>query len=167
MIDDADFPDDEDCVFSIDFGYTNDPTCIIKQVLIGNTLFVKEIAYETGLPPKSIVQILRANGFTNTTPLYCEHDPDMIKGLRLAGVKNALPARKGAGSINAGIELLHTFDVKYTCGSQNLHRERSLYVWETDKVTGSLTNIPVGNNNHSFDAIRYGAYTKYLRNRRA
>lgn len=162
MIDDEDFPDDEDFVFSCDFGYTNDPSALIKMCKIGNTLFVKELAYEPGLSPKGFYQILKANGYKEEMPLYCEHDPDMIRQLRNVGITYATFARKGQGSVNSGIELLKKYDVKYTCSSKNLHRERGLYVWETDKVTGKLTNIPVDRNNHTFDAIRYGAYTRYL-----
>lgn len=161
MIDDGDFPD-EDCIFSIDYGYTNDPTALIKQVLIGETLFVKELAYEVGLPPKNIVQILKANGYTKEQPLYSEHDGDMIKALRNLGI-TVFPARKGQGSVNAGIELLKQWNVKYTASSRNLHKERGKYIWEPDKKTGKLTNIPIDSNNHCFDAIRYGAYSRYLR----
>ena len=162
MIDDTVFPD-EDSIFSVDFGYTNDPTAVMKVVLVGETLYVKELAYETGMSAHAIRQVLMANGFAKTSALYCEHDPDMIRQLRNCGVDNAFPARKGQGSINAGIELLKKYKVKYTASSRNLHRERGLYIWETDKVTGKLTNIPVEINNHTFDAIRYGVYTKYLR----
>ncbi len=166
MIDDDDFPkhDEVDWVYSIDFGYTIDPTCIIKQTLVGNTLFVKELAYEAGLPSPNIIQILKGEGWKyDTDPLYCEHDADMIKDLRKHGAIYADFARKGNGSVNAGIRLLKTFNVKYSCSSKNIHRERSLYVWEKDKITGKTLNIPVDANNHTFDAIRYGAYTKYLR----
>src|ERR1035437_7998490 len=162
MIDDCDFPKDEDFIYSVDFGYTNDPTAIIKQVKIGNTLFVKELAYESGLAPKSIREILLANGYTENMPLLCEHDPDMIRALRNIGI-TAMPARKGQGSVNAGIELLNTYDVKYTCSSANINKERGMYVWMEDNKTGKLTNIPVDNNNHTFDAIRYGVYTMYLK----
>ena len=163
MIDDDIFPVDEDWIFSVDFGYTNDPTAIIKQCLIGNTLFIKELAYEPGLPPISIRNILLANGYVRgISPLFCEHDPDMIRALRKLDL-TALPARKGQGSVNAGIELLHQYDVKYSCSSRNLHKERGMYVWEVEKDTGKITNIPVDNNNHCFDAIRYGAYSRYLR----
>lgn len=164
MIEDELFPKDSDYdfVFSVDFGYTNDPTAIIKQVKIGNTLFVKELSYEPGLSPISQMNILMANGYDTHMPVYCDHDPDGIKALRKLGA-TAMPARKGQGSINAGIELLKGYNVKYTASSQNLHRERSKYIWETDKKTGKVTNIPVDHNNHCFDAIRYGAYTRYLK----
>lgn len=165
IIDDADFPKDkdEDWIYSIDFGYTNDPTAIVKICKIGNNLFIKELAYETGLSPKSIRQILVGNGYKESMPLYCEHDPEMVRLLRNLGVQ-AFLARKGQGSINAGIELINTYDVKYSSSSKNLHRERGMYIWSTEKDTGRMTNIPVDSNNHLMDAIRYGIFTKYLRN---
>ena len=165
MIDDSEFPpDDGSEVYCVDFGYTIDPTALFKLKLVGNTLFAKELAYEPGLPAVSIVQILLANGFRpDEMELYCEHDPDMISDLRKYGATFATFARKGTGSIKAGIELLKRYKVKYTHLSRNLHRERSMYVWITDKVTGKLTNVPIDSNNHCFDAIRYGAYSRYLR----
>lgn len=163
MIDEADFPQDEDYVFGIDFGYTNDPTAIVKICRVANTIYIKECAYETGLAPISIYQILIANGFNNNCDLFCEHDPDMVFALRHAGLPNADLARKGQGSVNRGIELLNEHKVVYTNNSTNLHRERSMYIWDTDKVTGKQINKPVDRNNHLMDAIRYAAYTKYLR----
>lgn len=165
VVDEGDFPKDEevDWIYSIDFGYTNDPTAIVKVAKVANTLFIKELAYETGLSPVSIRQILLANGYKDSMPLYCEHDADMVRLLRNLGIQ-ALLARKGQGSVNAGIELLNTFDVKYSHLSKNLHRERGMYIWETEKGTGRMTNIPVDRDNHLMDAIRYGVYTKYLRN---
>jgi phage terminase large subunit len=163
VIDDADFPKDkeQDWIFSIDFGYTNDPTAIVKICKIGGTIFIKELAYEAGLAPLTIKQILTANGYKESMPLYCEHDPDMVRLLRNLGVQ-AFLARKGQGSINAGIELINSFEVKYPASSRNIHRERGMYIWEEDEM-GKPTNIPVDRNNHLMDACRYGIYTKYLR----
>lgn len=169
-IDEADFPKDkdQDWIYSIDFGYTNDPTAIVKICKVGNTLFIKELAYETAMSEQAIRTVLLANGYNDNMPLYCEHDPDMIAALRNIGIL-AMPARKGQGSINAGIKLINTYDVKYPHTSQNLHRERGLYIWEVDEthiVDGQpkTTNIPVDRNNHLCDAVRYGVYTKFLRN---
>lgn len=164
IIDDAEFPKDIDVdwIFSIDFGYTNDPTAIVKICKVANTLFIKELAYEPGMSPIAIQQILQANGYKASMPLYCEHDNDMVALLRNLGIA-AFLARKGQGSVNAGIELINQYEVRYTSSSQNLHRERGLYIWDTEKGTGKLTNDPVDRNNHLMDACRYGIYTKYLR----
>ena len=162
MVDDLDFPRDQDWIYSIDYGYTVDPTAIMKQCRIGQTIFIKELGYETGLSPNSIKSILVADGFGQEDVLYSEHDPDMIKALRNLNMKVA-PARKGKGSVSAGIELLNQYKVKYSSSSQNLKRELSLYVWETERDTGKSINVPIDKNNHAIDATRYGAYTKYLR----
>ena len=162
MIDESEMPIDIDWVYSIDFGYTVDPTAIIKQCKIGETLYIKELAYESGIPPKDIKQILIGEGFKGEDILYCEHDPDMIRILRNLGI-NATFARKGQGSVNAGIQLLNTYKIKYSNLSKNLKKELGLYIWEVDKVNGKLMNTPVDRNNHALDAVRYGAYTKFLR----
>lgn len=166
MIDEDEFPVNQEWIWSIDYGYTVDPTAIMKMCKIGNSLFVKELCYEPGLGKMEIKNILLANGYRTggSDILYSEHDGDMIKNLRNAGL-TVLPARKGQGSVNAGITMLKKdFNgVFYSSNSQNLHRERSRYVWETDKKSGKMLNVPVDNNNHCFDAIRYGVYSKFLR----
>ena len=168
-IDEADFPksNEQEWIFSIDFGYTNDPTAIVKICKIANTLFIKELAYETAMSERKIKDIIVANGYNDNMPLYCEHDTDMIAALRNIGVL-AMPARKGQGSINAGIKLIKSYQVKYPHTSRNLHMERGLYIWEVDEthiVDGKpkTTNIPVDRSNHLMDACRYGVYTKFLR----
>lgn len=163
IIDDNEYPEDEEQIFSIDFGYTNDPTVIIKQCKKRDTIYVKELCYRPGLPPMDIASILMENGYNEDyTPFYCEHDPDMVRALRNLGLQ-CLPARKGAGSIKAGIELLKRHKVKYTHSSSNISKEREKYVWIKDKATGEDTNIPLDQFNHTFDAIRYGAYSRYLK----
>lgn len=163
MIDQDDFPNSVEPFFGIDFGYTVDPTAIMKCAKIGNTLFVDELCYKTGMSEYDIIAILRANGYRNDMPVYCDHDPEMIRQIRNAGVPYAFPARKGQGSISAGINLLKQMRVKYTNTSQNLHRDIGLYTWTKDKLTGDLINIPVDHNNHAFDAIRYAIFTPHLR----
>lgn len=164
MIEDWQFPPDDGTeVFCIDFGYTNDPTAVMKIKLVAGTLFVKELGYETGMPAQTIRQLLISNGYTEDHLCYCEHDPDMIRQLRNLGIYNALPARKGQGSVNAGIKLLQEYKVFYTSSSKNVHRERGKYIWITDDKTGKLTNVPIDQDNHTFDAIRYGAYSRYLK----
>jgi phage terminase large subunit len=162
MIEDSDYPTDEEYTFGIDFGYENDPTAIVKICKVANTLFIKELAYEPGLPVITQAQLLRANGYTEYTSCFCEHDPDQIRALRMHGIRAEM-ARKGPGSVNAGIKQLKTYNVKYTASSQNLKREQGSYIWLTDNKTGDITSIPIDKWNHAMDATRYAAYTKFLR----
>jgi phage terminase large subunit len=163
-IPDSQYPWDEPCFGGLDFGYTNDPTAAVRISRIGETLYVHEIAYTPAITPANIKQLFFSNGFTGSSPIYCEHDPDQVSQLRRLQVL-ALPARKGQGSINAGIQKLKEFKVYYTASSTNLDNERSRYKWITDPTTGRPTNTPIDNFNHLMDAIRYGAYTHYFSGR--
>lgn len=167
MIDDNQFPTlqvADEYIFGVDFGYTNDPTAIMKMCKVADTIYVKELAYEPGMSPHEIKTILETNGWTRNMKVYCDHDPEMVKDMRNIGIAYAELARKGPGSVNNGIVLLNKhYKVKYTHSSRNLHRERGLYVFDKDKNTGNILNTPIDAHNHCFDAIRYGVYTKYLR----
>lgn len=167
MIDDDKYPTlsiADEYIFGVDFGYTNDPTAIVKICKVAGAIYVKELAYEPGMSPHEILQVLQSNGWNKEMKVYCDHDPDMVKDMRNVGIRYAELARKGQGSVNAGILLLNKhYKVYYTNSSRNLHRERGLYVFQKDDKTGKLLNQPVDAHNHCFDAIRYGVYTKYLR----
>ncbi|MES2593137.1 MAG: terminase family protein [Bacteroidota bacterium] len=161
MIKDEDFPD-IDFFGGLDFGYTNDPTAGVKIAVVGNNVFIHELCYLPGIAPIQMKEIFKANGFTESTHVYCEHDPEQISQLRRLKVM-ALMARKGNGSIKAGILKLNEYNVFYTESSKNLHIEKTKYMWEIDKVTGKPTNEPQSGFDHLMDAIRYGVYTKFYR----
>lgn len=156
------FPDD-DFIVGIDFGYTNDPTAIVKVAWGGENIYVQELAYAPGIPAKEIVQILKANGVKEReTRIYCEHDPDMISQLTQLRMLS-IPARKGQGSINAGIMKLKEYHVYYTNDSGNLDNELSRYMWAMDKNTGKPTNTPAPGFDHLIDATRYAVYSHFYR----
>lgn len=146
----------------LDFGYTNDPTAGTKITKVGESIFIHELCYESGIAPIQMKQIFMANGFTSESSIYCEHDPDNISQLRRLGLL-ALPARKGAGSINAGIVKLKEYKVFYTASSKNIDIEKSKYMWQINPDTGQPTNEPKPGFDHLIDSIRYGVYTHFYR----
>lgn len=163
-IPDQNFPWNEPFIGGLDFGYTNDPTAGLKIARIGESIFLHELCYTAGISPIQTKEIFTANGFQeNNTPIYCEHDPDLISQLRRLKLM-AMPARKGPGSINSGILMLNkNFKVFYTASSINLDEEKRKYMWVMDPITGKPTNVPIDQFNHLMDASRYGTYTHYFR----
>lgn len=162
MIPDAMFPKDEPFIGGLDFGYTNDPTAGVKVVRIGETLYVHELCYSPGIAPIQMRQIFQANGFIDSEPIYCDHDPDQVAQLRRFDLY-AILARKAQGSINAGILKLKEYKVFYTESSKNLHIEKTKYMWEIDEDTGKPTNKPIDAFNHLMDATRYAVYSNFYR----
>jgi len=159
IIPDKDFPDC-DFIGGLDFGYTNDPTAGVKVARVGESIFLHQLCYTTGLSPIQMKQIFAANKFTYDNPIYCEHDPDNIAALQHLEVY-ATAARKGQGSINAGIICLKQYNVFVTESSVNLIEERSKYMWDKDKATGDKLNRPIDAFNHLMDATRYAVYTHW------
>jgi phage terminase large subunit len=154
--------DIDNWIYGIDYGYTNDPTCIMKIGRRGKNLYIQELVYQVGkIPPTTIKRELLKHEYNEDYPLYSEHDPDMIRQLKQLDL-TVIAARKGPNSIKPGIEKLKEYKVFYTAGSRNLKKELGLYIWEHDDL-GNPTNVPVDINNHAIDAIRYAVYSHFYR----
>lgn len=162
QIPDADFPWDEPKFGGLDFGYTNDPTAGVIMCRVADNIYVHELCYESGLTANQIYTLFKNQGFTSQMPIYCEHDGDMIRALRLKQLL-AIPARKGPNSIAPGISKVKEYNVFYTASSKNIDMERKKYMWLKDEITGKFVNVPTDIDNHHMDAIRYGIATHYYR----
>jgi phage terminase large subunit len=159
-IPDADFPWDSDSKFAgVDFGYTNDPTGAVRLSRLGNKIFVHELCYETGLGARALRTIFRAEKFGDEDFIYCDHDKDIIREMRLKDLM-AVPARK---PIAQGIAKVKEYEIYVTASSKNIEFERKRYMWMKDPVTNKFTNTPTEVDNHLMDAIRYGIATHLFR----
>jgi phage terminase large subunit len=151
--------------FGKDFGFANDPTTLVAVYqIIGEreSLFVRTLYAETGLFNSDIAE--RCSKLPRSKPIYA--DSAEIKSIaELSGPKyrlNIVPARKGSGSIMAGINKLKEFKIYYLEGD-TLGEERSEYVWvEERNVEGKLSNVPIDKYNHCIDALRYFVYTHFV-----
>jgi phage terminase large subunit len=148
-------PDDGDVRFGLDFGYTNDPTALIKVVEKQDGFYVDELCYETGMLNRDIVKVLK---YSKIRPNYDEiiadsAEPKSIEEIYREGF-NIKGARKGADSVNNGIDRIKSKPLYVTKRSINTIRELRNYAWVIDK-TGKPTNKPIDGFNHSLDALRY------------
>lgn len=144
-----------------DFGYTNDPTFAgwVKQ--IGKRVYVQELCYQPFVSAKELKDLFRGCGLKSESPIYCDHDHEMLRQLRLLDVM-AIAQRKGPDSVKAGITMIKKeYEVFYTDTSPNIHMEKQKYMWFKDPVTGKPTNEPIDQFNHAMDAIRAGLYTRH------
>lgn len=159
------FPADCKRVFyGLDFGYSNDPTALIKIGLFRGELYLQQLIYKRGLTniknPKnpnqpSIEEKFEELGITSTDMIWADSaDPKSIQDLRGCGYK-VLGAAKGPDSIRSGIDLMKRYKINIVKDSVDLIKERNNYKWKTDNA-GKATNQPVDAFNHGWDASRYG-----------
>jgi phage terminase large subunit len=141
--------------YGLDYGYSNDPTAIVAVYKYNGGFIWDEITYQKGLSNKQIADIL-----SNVTPALVIPDsaePKSNDELIAYGV-NILPAQKGKGSVNQGIQVVQSQRISVTKRSVNIIKEYRNYLWLTDK-DGRVLNVPEDGFNHAMDAGRYAMET--------
>ena len=152
---------DGDGVYGLDFGFSNDPTALVKVIETEDAFFVDELIYRTGLLNKDIIKMMEQLGIRKDYDeiIADSAEPKSIQEIHDAGF-NIKPAKKGPDSIRAGIDKLQSKNIFVTKRSVNLIKELRNYCWLEDK-DGKPTNKPVDTYNHCIDALRYAVLPKY------
>ena len=147
---------------AMDFGYSSDPTAIVRCGVIDNRLYLDELCYRTGMTSGDIIRELKQeerngdDGF-----VYSESaDPRLIDEIGMGGVI-IYPVAKGGGSIEAGLSKMRDMEMFVTKRSVNLQEEMRNYVWAKDK-NGNYISLPEDHDNHCIDAARYFVMHKIM-----
>lgn len=137
--------------YGLDFGYTNDPTAIVGLYKYNSGYILDEVTYQKGLSNRQIADILL--NIPQSLVIADSAEPKSIDELSSYGI-TVLPAQKGSGSVNQGIQLMQDQRISVTKRSLNLIKEYRNYQWTTDK-NGKVLNVPEPGWDHCSDAARY------------
>ena len=137
--------------YGLDYGYTNDSTAIVAVSYYDGGYLLDEICFQKGLSNKQIADILLNQPLAPVVPDSAE--PKSNDELTSYGV-TVIPAQKGPGSVNRGIQFVQGQRCSVTKRSVNIIKEYRNYLWEVDK-NGKVLNEPEHQYSHSMDAIRY------------
>jgi phage terminase large subunit len=151
-------------VYGMDFGFTNDPTTLIKAGLSGGELWLDELIYSCGLTNQDIARQMGELGLKWTDEIIADNQPKCIFEIRKEGF-NIQATFKGKDSILAGIDILQRYRLNVTKRSVNLIRELKNYKWKEDQA-GKATNEPIDKFNHAIDAVRYAVMARVMVNRK-
>ena len=153
------FPECKWVAYGLDFGYTNDPTALIKVGMSEGEMYFEELIYETGLTNQDIGKRLKELGIDRRAELVCDSaEPKSIEEIYRMGF-NAHGVVKGADSIKNGIDILKRYKINIVNPSPNILKEVKNYKWQKDK-NGNFLNKPIDFYNHACDAMRYVALHK-------
>jgi phage terminase large subunit len=145
--------------FGLDFGYSVDPTSGIGYYQHDGKRIFDEFMYQTELTNQQIAERLKQSGFKKHNTGYADSaEPKSIAEINLRGF-TIKPVKKGADSINYGIQILQQEPFYVTGRSLNLIKELRSYTWDVDR-TGAKTGKPIDRDNHAIDAMRYIALMK-------
>ena len=118
-------------------------------------LYILDEIYMTHLTNDELARKLIEDKEVGKSTIICDSaNPDRIYELCRKGLV-AVPAVKGKGSIEYGIDWLLRQKIIIDVACQNTKNEFQSYKWREDKF-GNPLREPVDENNHAIDAIRYG-----------
>ena len=146
--------------YGMDFGYTNDPTTLVKLILSEGKLYGKLLLYKTGLTNQDIAKEFYKLGIkkglrSGDLIMADSAEPKSIKELRNLNYR-VKPCKKGADSIRSGIDKVKSYGKLNLIYNELWKHEQRKYVWTINKKDGKAINKPISEFNHIWDAFRYG-----------
>ena len=140
----------------LDFGFAVDPTALVRCSLDGNALYIDYEAVMVGCEIVNTPDLLRRVPESDKWFITADSArPETISHLQNHGDPKITYAKKGAGSVDDGVEFLKSFDIIVHPRCTETIRELTLYSYKTDKLTGAILPIFEDKNNHVIDALRY------------
>lgn len=139
-----------------DWGFSVDPTVLLRCHIIGKNLYIDYEAYRVGCEivdiPDLFMEIPDAEKFPMTAD---SARPETISHLRKNGFPKISPAVKGARSLEEGVSWLQSFDIIVHPRCQHVIDELSTYSFKVDDATDKVLPVLEDKNNHLIDALRY------------
>ncbi len=143
-----------------DWGGTHDPTVLVRCWIVGWTLFIDKEAYDVGCPINQKPALFRAIEDklcpdVRKWPITADSAwPDTISYMQAAGFTMS-GAKKGAGSVEEGVEFLKNYDIVVHPSCVRTIDELAHYSYKVDQKTQKVTPLLKDTDNHVIDALRY------------
>jgi phage terminase large subunit len=151
-----DTPNNVEFRLGADFGFSIDPSCLIRCWIDGTRIYVDQEAWGLGVEivnlPKLFMSIPDAEKWYITAD---SSRPETISHLRQHGFPRIQPALKGTRSVEEGVEFLKSYEIIVHPRCTNIIDELTLYSYKTDSLTGQVLPVLADKDNHGIDALRY------------
>lgn len=139
-----------------DFGYSIDPSCLVRCYLRGNALYVDREAYMIGCEIVQLPELFSRVPDADKWPITADSSrPETISYLRSHGFPRIRASVKGSGSVEEGIAFLQSFDIVVHPRCTHVADELATYSYKLDSLTGEPLPVLEDKNNHLIDALRY------------
>lgn len=149
-----------DAFYGLDFGFTLDPSALVKCVILRDELYVKELLYQTNLTNSDIARRMEELGIKKRyDEIFADSaEPKSIEEIYRYGF-NIKGCEKGPGSVEYGHQKIRQFKLFVTKDSLNLIKELRNFRYIPDK-DGKLTDKTTHEFSHLLDGVRYAVLGK-------
>ena len=167
------FPEEvEEIGYGLDFGFTADPSALVKIGRTGKKLFIEKKLYEPIDNPELLylcieptldeeIERQKSEGVENPIVIIRADSKDVHDGKEFVKQLNNIAQSNGKPfwfiktkkiGVVAGLGILNKFDL-YFVEDPDVKIELENYVYKI--IEGRPTNIPIDKFNHTIDAVRY------------
>ena len=158
--------------FGADWGFSVDPTVLVRGYIEGDTLYVDYEAWKVGCEIDETPSLF-AGTDEQDPPRWANpngHDglegalkwkimadsarPETISYMQKRGFK-IQGARKGPGSVEEGVNFLKNYDIVVHPRCNHVADELAYYSYKRDPLTDEILPVLEDKKNHTIDALRY------------
>jgi len=139
-----------------DWGYSVDPSVLVRCSVDGKRLYIDHEAYLIGCEIDQLPDLF--DRVPESRKWFITADsarPETISYMRNHGFPNINAAIKGAKSLEEGVAFLQSYDIVVHPRCQHVIDELTMYSYKKDPMTGEVLPILEDKNNHCIDALRY------------
>jgi len=147
--------------FGADWGFSVDPTALVRVWVWDRTLYIDRELVKVGLEidrtPAAFDTLndARVPNLRQWPIIADSARPETIAYMRAHGFPQMVPARKGPGSREDGVEFLKSYDIVIAPDCTNAIEEFTLFAYEMDKQTEEVLPILQDGGDHVIDSVRY------------
>lgn len=145
--------------YGADWGFAKDPAVLVRSWLVGpRQLYIDAEAYQVGCEIDKTPALFDKidNGQARSWPIKADSArPETISYMQRHGYPHIVPAVKGPGSVEDGVEFLKSYDITIHPDCKHTIDEFTYYSYKTDRLTDEVLPVLEDKKNHVIDAARY------------
>lgn len=139
-----------------DWGFSVDPSVLVRCHIDDNILYVDYEAYQVGCEIVNLPDLFMQIPDSEKWPITADSArPETISHMQKHGFPRIRSAIKGAKSLEDGVEFLRSFDIVVHPRCKHVIDELTLYSYKVDDLTGNVLPVLADKDNHCIDALRY------------
>ena len=139
-----------------DWGFSVDPSVMVRCDIEGNRLYIDYEAYRVGCEIVNLPELFMGVPEAEKWPSTADSSrPETISYMQKHGFPKMRATIKGAGSVDEGVQFLQSFDIVVHPRCVHAIDELTMYRYKTDQLTNEVLPILEDKDNHVIDALRY------------
>lgn len=148
-VDEFETPADAVFYLGADWGFSIDPSVMVRCFVDGRILYIDREAYRVGVEIDHLPQLFdQVPGARDWVVVADSARPETISYLNRNGFPKMIAATKGPNSVKEGVSFIQNYDIIVHPRCIHVIDELTNYAFKVDKLTGFVTPVLADKKNH-------------------